>query len=126
MVQEQHRPGVRGLVGRLARTGLGAVHNRLELLALEWQEEKAHLMELWVWAAGAVFLAMLAVILFTAVIIFLFRPETRLYVTAGFTVFYGLLALGAWLVLRAKLKRQPFEESVAQLKKDRLWLDSSN
>ena len=85
---EQREPGLAGLAGRLARTALGAVRNRIELFAVEWQEERARLTELIIWLVGLLFLGMLGVLLLTFTIIFLFPPEYRLYVAGGFTLLY--------------------------------------
>lgn len=119
-----HSPGFTTLVGRLARTGLGALRNRLELLALEWTEERLRMMNVMAWAIGFVLAGVLAVLLFTATIIFLFREELRIYVVAAFTVFYGLGALVAWVRLRGFLKQEPFAHTIDQANKDRAWLES--
>ena len=41
----QHSPGIPVLMGRLVRTAIATFHNRAELLAVEWQEERARLTE---------------------------------------------------------------------------------
>ena len=125
MAEDTHRPpGLLRLVQRLAFTGVGALRNRGELLAVEWQEERARLTQVMLTAAGFGFLAMMGVLLLTATIIFLFPEEERIYVTAGFTVLYLLGAVAAWLSLRALLQREPFAESLDQIQKDRIWLES--
>ena len=40
-----HSPGIASLAGRFTRTALGLLRNRSELLVLEWQEEKARVLE---------------------------------------------------------------------------------
>ena len=117
-------PGLGTLLGRLARTGLGAIQNRSELLAVEWQEEKARLSELLVWIVGFLFLAMMGAMMLTAFIIFLFRPEWRVYVAAAFAVLYLGGAAYAWAGLKGLLKQEPFVESIDQVKRDAAWLDS--
>ncbi len=125
MAEINHRPpGLASLVGRFARTGWGALENRVELFAVEWQEEQSRLTHLLLQAMGLVFLAIMAALLLTITIIFLFPPELRLYVTAGFTVLYLVGAIVAALSLRSLLRRQPFAESIDQVKKDRVWLHS--
>jgi uncharacterized membrane protein YqjE len=121
---EQREPGLAGLAGRLARTGLGALRNRMELFAVEWQEERARLTELIIWLVALMFLGMLGVLLLTVTIILLFPPEYRLYVAGGFTLFY---LIGAWVALagvKSVLKREPFAETIDQARKDGAWLDS--
>jgi len=120
----QHSPGLLSVAGRLARTGVGAIQTRIELFAVEWQEERARLMGTVFWAATFILLGVLAVLLFTATIIFLFPQDARVYVAAGFAVLYLLGAIGAWVGLRRILDHQPFAESIDQAKKDRAWLES--
>ncbi|MGH7970758.1 MAG: hypothetical protein ACREIC_18695, partial [Limisphaerales bacterium] len=71
MAAEEHSPGLGALVSRLVGTGLGALNNRIELFALEWQEEKARLTEMFFWTTALVFLSVMVVLLLTAVVIFL-------------------------------------------------------
>jgi len=80
--------GLGTLINRLGRTAMGALENRGELLAIEWQEEKAHLIQLVVLAVSLLFLGMLGMLALSATIIFLFPPEYRIYAAAGFTVLY--------------------------------------
>lgn len=119
-----HAPGFTTLAGRLARTGLGALQNRAELFSLEWQEERARLTGLVVWSVGLLFLGILGILLLTATIIFLFREDLRIYVAAGFAVLYLVGAFVAWLTLRSLLRQEPFAETLDQVKKDGVWLDS--
>ncbi len=122
--ESQGTPGIARLVGRLARTTIGALQNRLELLTLEWQEERARLADLLVWVVGLLFLAMMGALLLTATIIFLFPEHLRIYVAAGFTVLYLLGALGAWFGVRSIVRREPFSETVEQARRDQAWLKS--
>jgi uncharacterized membrane protein YqjE len=125
MAEVNHQPpGFTTLLGRLARTGVGAVQNRLELFAVEWQEERTRLAELALWVMLLVFLGILAVLLLTATVIFLFREELRIYVAASFTLIYIVGTIVAWFGIKSLLKREPFTETISQTRKDREWLDS--
>jgi uncharacterized membrane protein YqjE len=117
-------PGLATLVGRVCHVALKGVQTRVELLAVEWQEERLRLMDLIVYAIGLLLCGMLGVLFLTVTIIFLFPASARLYVTAGLAVLYLLAAIGAGLRLRGVLNRQPFAESIDQFRKDRLWLES--
>ncbi len=122
--EDNGAPGIATLVGRLARTAVGAVQNRFELLSVEWQEERARLAGLLLWLIALLFLGMMTALLLTATIIFLFPEEQRIYAAGAFTVLYAAGALGAWFGVRSLLKREPFSESVEQAKRDRVWLKS--
>lgn len=117
-------PGLKKLVGRLARTGLGILRNRGELLAVEWQEEKILALELLCCAVACLFLGFLGAALLTGVIIFLFPNDLRLYVAGAFALLYLLGATWAGYALKSRLDRKPFGESLEQLKKDREWMES--
>jgi uncharacterized membrane protein YqjE len=121
---DQQTPGFLTAAARLARTGLGAVQNRIELFAVELEEQRVRMIETLVWAAALVLLAALAVILFTATIIFLFPPDVRIYALAGFAVLYLVGAIVAAVGLRGVVGHESFPESLAQIKKDRAWLES--
>lgn len=111
-------------MSRLLRTGVGAVQNRLELFAVEWQEERARLAEVMLMGAAVVFLGIMAALIITLTVIFLFPPDLRIYATAGFAVLYLIGAILALAILKAKLKREPFADTIDQAKKDRIWLES--
>lgn len=121
MAKDNNRaPGIATLVGKLARTIGGAVQNRFEPTALEKQDERARLPDLLVWLVSLVFLGIMGALLLTAVIIFLFPQDLRIYVAGGFTVLYLAGALLAWIEVRSMLKREPFSESIDQAGQDQL------
>lgn len=118
----------RGLFGSLAGmfdTLLATVQNRLELFAVELQEEKCRLIEALVWAAAVIFLAIMAVTMLTLTVAFLagmlFGDAALLWVLAGFTLLYATVACGAYRALKQRLCNRPlpFAETIAELKKDR-------
>ena len=117
-------PSPTTLVARVARVALKAAQTRVELLAVEWQEERLRAMDLVACSLALVLLGTLGLLLLTATVIFLFPAGVRIYVTAGFAVMYLLATAGVWVALKNILKRQPFAESIDQVKKDRLWLES--
>src|SRR5689334_20428601 len=119
LTEDNHSPGFKTLGRRLGKTALGALENRGELLAVEWQQEKERLTELLFLSMGVVFLGMMGVLLLAATIIFLFPEDLRLYVAAAFTVLFLGGCVAAFFGLKALLKREPFAESLRQIKKDR-------
>jgi uncharacterized membrane protein YqjE len=119
-------PGLPGLVRKLVMTGLAALQNRGELLQVELQEEKNRVVELFIWAAVACFLAFFFVVVLTGTIILLFPDDLRIYAAGGFSLLYLVGAVLALLNLRALVKSaaMPFAETMAEVKKDREWLES--
>jgi uncharacterized membrane protein YqjE len=110
--------------GRLARVALRGIHNRVELLAVECQEERLRLTVMLLWASMLLFLGTIGGLLVAATIILLFPEAQRVYVSGALGVLCLLGAGRAWFALRAALKREPFVESIDQVKKDRVWLES--
>ncbi|HWD91985.1 MAG TPA: phage holin family protein [Verrucomicrobiae bacterium] len=115
-------------LGRLARrtlaTCIGAVENRAELFALEFEEENDRLMRMVAFGVIGLFLAMMSILLITALIIFLVPPEYRVWAVLGFAILYLAGAAGAGLAVKGLLKQSPFAESVNQIKKDAELLDA--
>jgi uncharacterized membrane protein YqjE len=117
-------PGFISLIGRVARTGYGAMQNRFELFAVEWQEEKARITETLIWAILLLFLVMLTVVMLTGTLIFLFPEDLRIYAAGGFTLLYFIGAVAAFFVFKGLIKREPFAETINEAKKDKEWLES--
>jgi uncharacterized membrane protein YqjE len=122
---DQETPRLAEIAGRLVGTGLGALQNRGELFSVEWQEEKARLIETLIWGVVCAFFAMLGVGMLTAFIIFLFPENLRIYALAGFALLYLAGAIIAWSSIKGLFKHEPFGESIAQLRKDAACLESS-
>jgi len=119
-----HGPGLGRLVQRLTSTGVGALHNRVELLAVELEEEKGNLLEMVLLGVGVLFLVMLGLVMLTATIIYLIPEQYRIWGLVGFTVLYLGGAVAAVLALKGVLKNKPFAETIRQIKKDAEWLES--
>ena len=115
---EDHPPGLFKSLRKLVTTLAAVLHNRVELFAVELQEERHRLIEVLVLAGGVLVLGTLAVLVFSAVLIFLFAEPYRIYAALGVGVLY--LAAAAVLVVRLKrrLRGEPFEETLNQIKKD--------
>jgi len=106
---------------RLLDNTLALVQNRLELFALELKEEKCRFIEILVWASAVILLGVMAVMMVTLTVVFLFWESARVFVLAGFCLLYVLGAIAAFVGLRRRLKNQPlpFAESLNEIKKDR-------
>jgi uncharacterized membrane protein YqjE len=124
MIAEEQIPTLGRLARRTAATFLGALQNRAELLAVEFEEENDRMLKLVLFGVSALFLAMLTVVLLTATIIFLFPQDYRVYAALGFAVLYLLGTVGAIFALKSLLKRTPFGESLDQFKKDAELLEA--
>lgn len=106
--------------GRIASTLVAMVGTRLELAAVEFQEDARRLLGHLVWSLLAVLLAVFALMLATLFVIVLFWDDYRLQAIGALTVLY---ALGAALILmkvRAGLNAQPplLAATLAELRND--------
>lgn len=94
------------------------LQNRADLLALELQEEKYRLVEVLILVGIALALGMMALFVFTGVIIFAVPEAYRLWVACGLGVIYLLGIVVLWSRVKRVLKAQPFPETITQIKKD--------
>jgi uncharacterized membrane protein YqjE len=119
--EDHQAPGLATLLGRIGRTGLGALRSRAELLSVEWQEEKARLSNLLMLSVGLMFLSVLTLGLVLATVILLIPAAYRAWVMGGLAVLCGAGALLAWISIKKLLQKEPFSESIEQVRKDSLW-----
>ncbi|SRR5581483_5108690 len=119
-------PTLTELARKVAVTGFAALHNRGELLQIELQEEKNRVVELFIWAGAVCFLSMLFLLVLTATVILLFSAKYRVYVAGAFCLVYLAGAVLAFLNLKALIKSAslPLTDTMAEVKKDREWLES--
>ncbi|MEO6182887.1 MAG: phage holin family protein [Verrucomicrobiota bacterium] len=116
--ENEESSGLFGSIRRALGTALALFQSRLELITLELREEKQRAMSVVGWGVALVFLSLMAVIAIMAVVVFLLW-ENALAVLIGFSAFFLVAALASFFVMSATLKKIPFGDTVAQLKKDR-------
>jgi len=112
----------------MADTVLSSAYNRIELFALELEEEKHWLIKTLLWTAGTIFFGVLAVTFLTLTVILLSPDEAKRWLLIVFCVLYVGLFLGAWMGLRKliKAKSPPMSDTLSELKKDITWLRSKD
>jgi len=115
-------------LGRLARrtmaTCMGALGNRAELFAVEFEEEHDRMIKLVMFGVAGLFLGMMTVLLVTGTIIFLVPEEKRIWAALAFAVLYLAGTVAAVLMVRELLQRTPFSESLNQIRKDAELVDA--
>jgi uncharacterized membrane protein YqjE len=124
--EEQSSPGLSGAFRRLADTLVSIVHNRVELFAVELQEEEAWFSTLVVWAAIGAFFGLLAFVSVCVTVVWLFPESKRPLVMVVFSALFVFSAIGAFAWLRKlwKAKPPPLSETLSELKKDIQWIRS--
>lgn len=105
----------------LARTFLAAVQTRLEIVASEFEEERARLARIALLAAVAAFSLGLAGLLAVLFLVVLFWDSNRLLVIAVIAGMFLAVGVSAYLLLRAALAERPrlLSATLAELRKDR-------
>ena len=123
---ESAPPSLLATLRRAGETLVDTLRNRVELFAVEMEEEKHWLIATLLWTAAAILFGMLAIIFVTLTIVVLCPEPARPWVLGGFCVLYVALALSAFSGLRKKLrdKPPPLAGTVGELKKDLAWIQS--
>jgi len=113
--------GLFAALRRLLDTALALAQNRLQLLAVELQEEKIRLVDLLVRLVVVLVLGFMTLIAATALVVVAFWNVAPVTVLVVVTLGYGLAA--AWLSYsiyqRVRQAPQPFAGTIAEFKKDR-------
>ena len=110
---------------RLVSTLASIVSTRLELLAIELQEERLHLTQMYFLSLSAVFCFGMGVMLLTVFVTVFFWDDHRLAVLGGLCTLFFVLGMLLTLFLRNKAHNRPklFSASLAELAKDREQLE---
>ena len=129
MAEGDHSGGLFSSIRRVADTCVSSVHNRVELLSVELQEEKNRLVRLILWTGAALFAAFLAITVMTIGIVMLFEDDNQRKVAIiGFGVVYAAVAIGIAFKLRGEVRNAPppLGDTMSELRKDLQSLRSRN
>jgi uncharacterized membrane protein YqjE len=128
MAQGEHSGGLFSSVRRVADTCVSSVHNRVELVALELQEEKIRLVRLLLWTGAALFAAFLAITVITIAVVQLVPEDKRNIAISVFGLLYAIVAIVVALKLRSEIRNAPppLADTLSELKKDLQSLRSRN
>jgi len=119
--------GIFASLGRLLKTGLAILHNRLELLLVELQEERWRFFDLLLLAGVVLILGAMTLLVVTVTIVVLCMKADRLDLVAWLTGLYLIATIVAFWRLRCRLQNwAPFSATLAELKKDKACLDEKN
>jgi uncharacterized membrane protein YqjE len=124
MPQTEQDSGWTAAARRVTSNALGAVHNRMELFALELREEKDHALGVLIWVCAAVLCGLMALVAITATVILFVPEDKRGFAAGGFAVLYLGLAVFAFLKARGKMSAEapPFSATIEEFRKDHEWL----
>jgi uncharacterized membrane protein YqjE len=121
---DRDTPAPSGIIESLRSLGdglLSSVEVRLELLAVEVQQEKFRLIqtEFWIW--GVLFTGMMAITFASLALVYLFWESARLAVLGGLAAMYAGAFVALIIAFRRFLTRQPlpFEGTLREIREDR-------
>jgi uncharacterized membrane protein YqjE len=117
-------PGLLASLRQLAAKLLGIGRTRLELLGIELAEEKARLLGLLLLAVAGMLFLLLALLLGSFLLIVLFWDSARYLAMAVLVGVYLVLGLALLAMVRARIANHPppFEQTLAELERDRAVL----
>jgi len=112
--------GFLAAAGRISATLVAMVGTRLELAALEFQDDARRLLGHLAWTLLAVFLAASALLLAALFVIALFWDTYRLQAVGGMAVLFGALAAIIVLKVRASVNAEAplLSATLAELRND--------
>lgn len=121
-------PGVLSSLRSLGDGLLASVQNRIELIAIELQEEKLRLILTFIWISAAVFSGLLAIVFASLTLVYLFWDSARLAVLGGLTLFYAATLVAVVWAFRRYLARQPtpFAATLEEIGEDRACIRNRN
>ena len=105
----------------LAATLVAVFHTRLELLVTEIEEERVRLLELLLWAAGALFCLGVAVLLLVLLLIAVFWDTHRIAVIATLAAVFLAAGIGIAAGVRSRMhaRSRLFSASLEELARDK-------
>jgi len=106
---------------RAFETFIRSVETRLDLFALELQQEKIRFVHIVLWLCAAVFLTAISLIMVTLTIVVAVGEEHKSLAMIILTSLYVILACfsGRKLYINLYQSELPFSETISQLKQDR-------
>lgn len=122
--EEPSRPGPIDAAREALQSFWGLLEKRLELAAIEFQEQRHRLINQLVWIAAIVVLALLALFTLTILIIALtWDTAARIWVIAALVLAYAGGAARCAFILKRIVAQSPppFAATIEEFRKDREW-----
>jgi uncharacterized membrane protein YqjE len=107
---------------------LGSVHDRLELVTIELQEEKHRLVQTLVWISGILVLGFLALVFASFALVIWLWDTARVAAVCGVALGYAVGLVVVIILFRRYLARQPrpFAATLDELQHDRACIRPEN
>jgi uncharacterized membrane protein YqjE len=114
-------PGLLGSLRGFADGLIGSVHDRIELVSIELQEEKHRLIQILLWIAGIVLAGLLTIVFASFALVLWLWETARMAAVCGLAIGYAVALIAAIVLFRRYLTRQPrpFSATLGELRQDR-------
>jgi uncharacterized membrane protein YqjE len=124
MVAAPDSTGLRDAASHVLATLLDIGRGRLELVAVEIEEERLRLARLWIVATCTLFLAFVGVVMLAGWIVLLCEPAHRLAAVGALSaVFFAAALVAGWQWRRLSMHKPPLlDASLSELRNDRAAL----
>jgi len=124
---EEKKRGVFASLRRLFKLIAATAANRVELLLVEWHEERLRLVEALLLAGVVLILALMTLMVATITIVAVCLITHHLGLIVALGLVYLLATIGCYLLLLRRLKNwAPFAATLAELKKDKECLEEKS
>lgn len=111
----------------LVETLLQLAQKRLQLIAVEFHEERLRWFEALLCLAGVVAFGVLALTMLSFALVLVFWEMGRLYALFGLMALYVVAAFLCYRALINRIKHAvPFAATIEEFKKDQAWLSNRN
>jgi len=117
-VEQRRAGGISGALSQLAASVTSLVHTRLELVMVEFDEERLRTKDLLVLAVIATVFFAFALIVLTVLIVYLFWDTHPVGALIGVMLVYAAIGVGAVILLRRRMQSPPFAATLAELRRD--------
>ena len=120
---DESRPagGISGALSQLTASVVAMLRTRLELVTVEFEEERERVKELIVLIVVATVFLSFALIAFSALIVVLFWQTYPIAAMVCVTLAYVIIGAGALFLLRQRTRARPFEATLSELEEDAAW-----
>jgi uncharacterized membrane protein YqjE len=123
---EQPSAGLLQSLRNLGATLVALLQTRLELLAIDLEEERARLLQILFWAAGALFFFGVGVLVLALLAVLVLWEEHRVGAIVALAVVFLVIGAGLAIGMRNRLRARSriFASSVEELSRDQKELTS--
>ena len=115
---QQRRAGISGALSQLAASLTALVHTRLELVTVEFEEERERAKDMLVLTVIATVFFSFALIVLSVLVVFLFWETHPVTALVAVMLVYAAIGAVAVLLLQRRRLTPPFAATLAELEKD--------